>query len=75
MIVAITQENQKSPKIATCIIWMQCTTFVVLYAVWKLSEVISIPKAALAFKAVKGKCADLTQHTSTKSDSIFGRSV
>ena len=75
MTVAITQEGQQSSKIPTWISWMQCTTFVMLYVLWVLLEVVGIPKTALAFEVVQGKCADLTKYNSANSDSIFGRSA
>ena len=75
MTVSITQEVQQSSKFPTWIGWMQCTTFVVLYILWVLPGVVGIPKTALAFEVLQGKCADLTQHNSAKSDLIFGRSA
>jgi hypothetical protein len=73
--LAITQEGQQSSKTPTWMRWVQCITFVVLYAVWLLPEVVGIPEATLVFEAAQGKCTDLSQHTSAESDSIFGRSA
>ena len=75
MTVVIDQESQQSSIIPTWISWMQCTTFVVLYILWVLPGVVGIPKTALTFEVLQGKCADLTQHNSAKSDPIFGRSA
>jgi hypothetical protein len=73
--VAITQKGQQSSKIPTWTGWMQRTTFVVLYILWVLRGVVGIPQTAIAFEVLQGKCADLTQHNSAKSDPIFGRSA
>ena len=75
MTVAITLEGQQSSKIPTWISWMQYATFVVLYILWVLPGVVGIPKTALEFKVLQGKCADLTQHNSVESDPIFGWSA
>lgn len=54
MIVAITQEGQQRSKIPTWIIWMQCTAFVVLYAVWILPEIVGFRNTSLVIGAVLG---------------------
>ncbi len=59
-------------KIPAFITWLQYIAFVVLYSVWVLPEVVFIRNTAIVLGAADGKCANLTQHDSGGSDSIFG---
>ncbi len=51
---SINQSSQIVSKIPNWMIWVQCTAFMVLYAVWILPEIVGFRNTALAVGAVFG---------------------